>query len=103
MLLSTSAHAGPYWFKDREPAKNVTVIYADKVDCGGIDALGCYMGYGDFGVIIVKAGLSAWIAACVLKHERHHADGFDHVSGAQPFIDCGDGNWASVTTMEGMR
>lgn len=109
LFACSSAQADQYWFKVRVPAQSVSVIYLDTINCAGLDALGCYEEpFQGFGVIMIKRGLPPDVEQCVLKHERHHADGYDHLSGRQSFIDCGDGNWIEyavekVGTLENVK
>lgn len=99
-LACGSALSGQYWFKTRVEADAVVVEYVDRIDCGGVDAFGCYRESYGKGVIQVRRGLQSYVERCVLRHEQHHAAGFDHVSGLQPYIDCADGNWISSETLQ---
>jgi hypothetical protein len=100
LLCAMPAHAGDYWFHDRVAATDVMVIYLPEITCRENEpALGCYREWYGHGVIQVKAGLPPAVAECVLNHERHHADGYDHPSLALSFIDCGNGTWLSQETL----
>ena len=101
IALSVShAVASQYWFKTRIQADSVQIEYVDRIDCAGYDALGCYRESYGRGTIQIRKGLQTYVESCVLKHEQHHARGYDHPSGLQPFIDCGDGNWVSSETLQ---
>ena len=98
-MLIADANADRYWYRTRLPSPHVSVIYLDEIE-GGADYLGRFYDYGyGFGVITIRKGLPQHIEQCVLKHEQHHATGYDHVSARMPFIDCSDGNFISAETL----
>ena len=99
-LFTSSIYASQYWFKTRIQADSVRIEYVDRIDCAGYDALGCYRESYGSGVIQIRKGLQAYVSECVLKHEQHHARGYDHPSGLQPFIDCADGNFLSSEALQ---
>ena len=99
-LFTTSIYASHYWFKTRIQADSVRIEYVDRIDCGGYDALGCYRESYGKGVIQIRKGLPAYVESCVLKHEKKHANGEDHPTGLQPFIDCGNGTWISSEALQ---
>jgi len=99
-MLIADANADQYWFRTRLPSPHVSVIYLDEIE-GGADYLGRFYDYGyGYGVITIRKGLPEYVEQCVLKHEQHHAAGYDHVSARMPFIDCSDGNFISAGTLQ---
>lgn len=94
VLLGGCATRGPYWQKVREPIPIKETRYV-LAPCGRASLGGCAR-LAD-GIREIKRGMPAAQTACVLSHEQHHFDGYDHpeFDSSDAFdkfaSDCGDG------------
>jgi hypothetical protein len=82
---------GGYWYAAPEMAGPVEqVIVTDNVlrDCGQSNSAGCWL--PTTGTIFIKAGVSVDERACVERHERKHAAGFNHDDRTNFRLNCGE-------------
>ena len=99
-----SVPAIPYWVKVRPAQPRTAPIYLPYVQYAGVSEWGLYD--QTLNLIFVKSTLPSYVRRCVVKHEDHHQDGFDHPMSlpVDAFIggvvDCGDGTWISGATIE---
>lgn len=83
---------GGYWYARPELAGPVrAVVEVENIECRTC-ALSDSWGLWDVGtgVIQIKRGLSAEDRDCVLRHEKYHAEGYDHDFGWRILrLNCG--------------
>lgn len=87
---SLTACAAPgYWYKVRDPIPVEHIVEVD-FPCGNRSLDGCANLIGR--TIELKRGMPATQRDCVLRHEKHHFEGYDHHQHVIAYaIDCGDG------------